>query len=145
MNHGSYWKMVGRAVTMNLPDNPGLEVTSTCPIPMSRSSLHPAKSSQVGWRPLQAGHHGAKLDSKREISHHSQFESKTYNSTIHSPVNRSLQLSSSILFNFPSTKTLNVRKNAKIVTHFLIFMPGLRDILGCLMPVRPVPSYDWFP
>ena len=57
----SHWKIVGSAVTMNLPDSPGLEVTSTWPTPISRSSVQPEKSSQMGCRARQAGHHGAML------------------------------------------------------------------------------------
>merc|ERR1719204_1896250 len=61
---------------MNLPDKPGLAVTSTCPTPTSKSSLQPANSSQVGCNARQAGHQGAA------------------NSTIHSPFRSCLHSSS---------------------------------------------------
>lgn len=53
--------MVGRAVTMKRPESPGEVVTSTCPTEMPRSSLQLAKSAQIGFRALHAGHQGAKL------------------------------------------------------------------------------------
>lgn len=75
------WKMVGKAVTKNLPESPGLSLkqeeqfihmlwadsgsdtytTSTLATLMDRSSLHDPKSLQTGSRFLHAGHHGAKL------------------------------------------------------------------------------------
>ena len=57
----SHWNIVGSAVTMNLPERPGLEVTSTWPTPISRSSVQPEKSSQMGCSARHAGHHGAML------------------------------------------------------------------------------------
>lgn len=44
----TYWKMVGKAVTMNRPLNPGEVVTSTCPTFMPNSGDQVANSFQVG-------------------------------------------------------------------------------------------------
>merc|ERR1719486_447091 len=94
---------------MNLPDSPGLEVTSTWPTPISRSSVHPEKSSQMGWSARQAGHHGA------------------MNSTIHSPARISLQLSSDIVVNLDSTRGLTARATIRITTRIVILIPNVAD------------------
>ena len=53
------WKIVGSAVTKNLPLRPGDDVTSTFAVLMFKSSDHVERSSQIGARLLHAGHHGA--------------------------------------------------------------------------------------
>lgn len=61
-NQETYWKIVGKAVTKNLPERPGDETTSTFPTLIERSSAHVPNSVQTGSSDLQAGHHGAKLE-----------------------------------------------------------------------------------
>lgn len=53
---------------MKRPESPGEVVTSTCPTEMPRSSLQLAKSAQIGFRALHAGHHGAKLENIKTIN-----------------------------------------------------------------------------
>ena len=96
---GSYWKMVGRAVTMNLPERPGFSVTSTWATPSRpRSSLHSENSFHVGRRARHAGHQGAKLTKKMRVFEKVliAFLILAYNSTIHSPL-RSFSQSSSAM------------------------------------------------
>lgn len=51
--------MVGRAVTKNLPLNPGESVTSIFAVFIFKCPAHIENSSQVDTKFLQAGHHGA--------------------------------------------------------------------------------------
>lgn len=51
---------------MKRPESPGEVVTSTWPTEIPRSSLQLAKSAQIGFSALHAGHQGAKL--KRKIN-----------------------------------------------------------------------------
>lgn len=63
MNHKdvdvTYWNIVGKAVTMNLPLNPGDVVTSTAPTFIPKPGLKAANSFHFCSKALQAGHQGA--------------------------------------------------------------------------------------
>lgn len=122
------WKIVGSAVTKNLPDRPGDRVTSTFAHLTSKSLVKIEYSLQTLSKFLHAGHHGAKLKFNCKFIHNFPVKSarcllrrtySTYNSIIHSPCSINCQLSSfnSITFAL-HIAALKLRRMHKLIRNF---------------------------